>query len=315
MRAGLFFILLIVFFVFAACEQVEEPEVIEFSLSDYAVNAPPEGGSYQIQINTNVATWQAVVDFDNYWWCSVSANLFTNMLYIDIARTESETPRQTRVIVQVNNSSGALAGSDTIFIRQAGWNVPPEGVLINSTIWARYNVDSFGTFAESPFHTGQLYQFNDKTGYTAAASNGSLNPAWSPAPFVNEWQSENNPCPAGWRLPTQEEMFALIRSGYQYNAMLNGFFFGRNSQSATKENSQVTVFLPAGGFIENGGVVDMFQAGRYWVQNGSMQNNDGSITYRFLQFHNDGSENGLAEFIPVVVHNIHYAFSVRCVHP
>ena len=314
MRSCFYFIILSALFLFSSCDSGEEPEVIEISLSVYTVDAPPEGGSYQVAVISNAA-WLAEIDYDNFWWCAVEANRNNDTIYIEISRTESELPRQTRILVQNSSANGIAIVSDTIIIRQAGWNVPPEGVLVGSTIWAKYNVDAFGVFVENQRNAGQLYQFNDKTGYTAVESNGTFapQPAWSSAPFANEWQPDNNPCPAGWRLPAQEEVFSLVKSGYQYNSAMKGFFFGADSRSATEEDNRGSVFLPMSGLIENGKVVDMFQIGRYWVQNGSTMNNDGSVFYRYLQFRADSSESGLAEFSYIVAYNIQYAFSVRCV--
>lgn len=303
-----------ILFLFSACNPEEETEIIELSVSTNIVNAPSEGGSYKVSVSTNAA-WEVEVDYNDYKWCSVESDPFNNdTIYIEVERTDSETLRETLIIVKNSSVNNDQMLSDTINIMQEGWNVTEEGVLINGTIWAKYNVDDFGTFAESPEYTGKLYQFNNSTAYATLEAGGLLvpKPNWSPASSADAWLSENNPCPSGWRLPTSNEVYALVKSGYKYDSTLQGFFFGKNSESAGLEDSKGCIFLPAGGFIQNGDVVDIFLAGHYWVSDGCSPGDD-SVLYRYLHLYNDDSQSGLAELASVITHDISYAFSIRCV--
>lgn len=313
MQLKLLFIVLTLLLIFCACTSEEEPEVVELSVSERAITVQPEGGSHKIAVSCNV-DWQAEFNYNDYYWCAIDATQANgDTIYIEVSRTESEQPRETRIIVQNSNTAGRIIVADTIMVTQSGWTVPEEGVLINGTIWARYNVETFGTFTESLLEVGKLYQFNNATAYTITNTDGLLSvaPNWNPVSFTDIWLPENNPCPAGWRIPTQEEVFALVKSGYKYDSTLNGFFFGRDSQIATIEEPNGCIFLPSGGFIENGEVVDILQAGRYWVKNGCTVS-DNSVFYRYLQFYSN-SENDLAELAYIATHDINYAFSIRCV--
>jgi len=306
MKTRFFCVLIGILLFFSACNEEEILEVVEISVSSNVITFPPEGGNYRIMVNSNVK-WEAEIDFDSFYWCTVEVGQFgSNAIYIDVSRINSETPRETRIIIRNSNVRNNYIVSDTIVVTQKGWTVPNDGVLIDGIIWAVRNVDAFGTFAESPYHSGSFFQFNDITAYTAVAcdeinGNFKISPDWKPADLSETWLPENNPCPSGWRLPTSNEMFALIKSGYRYDSTLHGFFFGTNNE----------IFLPAGGFIKNGNVEDMFVTGRYWVENGVVDN-ENAVIYQYLQFYTD-SQGSFARYVSANTHNIQYAFSVRCV--
>lgn len=306
MKTKLSYILIGILLFFSACKEEEFPEVIEISVSSNVITFPPEGGNYRITVISN-AEWEVEIDYDNFYWCAVEVGQSnSDAIYIDVSRINSETPRETRIIVRNSNVRNNCIVSDTVTVMQKGWTVPDDGVLIDGVIWATRNVDAFGTFAESPFHSGSFYQFNDIVAYTAIAcgeSNGNFTvfPDWKSAEFSEIWLPENNPCPSGWRIPTSNEMFALISSDYRYDNALNGFFFGTNNE----------IFLPAGGFIKNGDVESVLTVGRYWVENGVIDN-ENSVIYQYLQFYTD-SQGSFARYISANTHNVQYAFSVRCV--
>ncbi|MDE7074350.1 MAG: hypothetical protein K2O69_04780, partial [Odoribacter sp.] len=78
-----------------------------------------------------------------------------------------------------------------------------KGVLYNGVCWAESNVDKPGTFAASPRDYGMLYQWNSKKGWLATESIFDRDKQTS---VVKQWESANDPCPAGWRIPTIEEI-------------------------------------------------------------------------------------------------------------
>jgi hypothetical protein len=90
------------------------------------------------------------------------------------------------------------------------------GILINGVRWAPTNVAAPGIFATSTLDDGMFYQWGRRTGGWNAVD--SLPPVSSPAgdmwestPLSGErWESVADPCPEGWRLPTQNDFYKLL---------------------------------------------------------------------------------------------------------
>lgn len=138
------------------------------------------------------------------------------------------------------------------------------GVVINGITWATRNVDAPGTFAESPESTGMYYPWNSKKGIRWL--DGSL-----PKDLIEfvteetfktnetpEWKSSKNPCPRGWRVPTNAELQSLIDAGWKWSQRNNisGLTFGSGASS---------IFLPAAGDIRFLlGKADEGQSVIYW---------------------------------------------------
>jgi len=110
-----------------------------------------------------------------------------------------------------------------------------EGVVINGIRWATRNVDAPGRFAESPESFGMLFLWNSKQGVSLRA----LLEIEDYYDYLKElerwdcieelviyvdkkfakledtdiegtkWYAENDPCPPGWRVPTQAELQSL----------------------------------------------------------------------------------------------------------
>ena len=129
-----------------------------------------------------------------------------------------------------------------------------EGVAINGVVWATANVDDCYTFAANPGAYGKYYQYNRKT---AIAPNGIF-PEYTNYEIV-EWSKENDPCPAGWRLPTASELKALVASDWRKvdpsddNWGVHGIWFGPDAQTATSSNIGNAIFLPAANVKYNNG--------------------------------------------------------------
>ncbi len=107
------------------------------------------------------------------------------------------------------NHLQASTGCDSIVHLNLTINKPCPGVLINGVCWAKYNVDAPGAFANPSKPHGMLYQWNRIKGWPALEPDtikewdDSLEPGYT-------WKPENDPCPAGWRIPTIEEMRTLL---------------------------------------------------------------------------------------------------------
>jgi hypothetical protein len=83
-----------------------------------------------------------------------------------------------------------------------------DGECIGGAMWAKYNVDEFGTFAASPEEVGKLYQYNRPTAWPSNTS--AKLPAYDV--FDPIWAPANDPCPEGWRLPTYADYSALYNA-------------------------------------------------------------------------------------------------------
>jgi len=116
-----------------------------------------------------------------------------------------------------------------------------EGVVINGIRWATRNVDAPGTFAPYPESSGMFFQWNRKKGWSATDEVTDWN---SSIPTGTEWYAENDPCPPGWRVPTETELRSLNRAGSTWTSDwhdtgVNGRIFGTYPYQ---------IFLPAIGF-------------------------------------------------------------------
>ena len=86
------------------------------------------------------------------------------------------------------------------------------GIEINGVVWATRNVDAPGTFATNPEDAGMFYQWNRNIGWsvTDPMINSNGNTEWNTAvPEGTEWEAANDPSPAGWRVPSFEDVQKL----------------------------------------------------------------------------------------------------------
>ena len=167
-----------------------------------------------------------------------------------------------------------------------------EGVLINGVRWATRNVNTPGTFAENPESPGMFYQWNRRVAW--AATSLSVN-NWNTAPATGTtWTRENDPCPAGWRVPTRAELQSLNSAGSEW-AKRNGVV-GRLYGTAPNQ-----IFMPASGWRNSNGALHFTGANGYWWSNAQI----GNTLAWSLWFGNLGSH--ISDL------NRAGAFSVRCV--
>ena len=85
-----------------------------------------------------------------------------------------------------------------------------EGVVINGVRWATRNVDVPGTFTESPESSGMFFQWNRRKAWNVTDRYENWD---NSTPEGTKWYAENDPCPAGWRVPTKKELQKLIDAG------------------------------------------------------------------------------------------------------
>jgi len=178
--------------------------------------------------------------------------------------------------------------------------VTTEWVEINGVKWAKRNVNAPGTFAANPEDAGMFYQWNRKVGWSSTDptvnSNGGT--AWdSSTPEGDSWEKVNDPCPAGWRVPTLEEQQSLLAAGSEWTTEngVNGRIFG---------SGENTVFFPATGgrHGSDGTLVDVGNYGYYW--GGTPYPSFSERVYSIYCFEENAYTN--------CYHRSH-GFSVRCV--
>ncbi len=98
-----------------------------------------------------------------------------------------------------------------------------------------------------------------------------------------QWATANNVCPAGWRLPTKDELQSLINSGYKWTTVngVSGCVFGSGDNA---------IFIPAVGYRSSfdGSLLNTV-SGYYWAKDqiGGANNHlfiqDGGVTLGNIQ--------------------------------
>ena len=167
--------------------------------------------------------------------------------------------------ITVTTDDGNKNASCTLTVTQE------EGVVINGVRWATCNVSLPGTFAAKPEDAGMFYQWNRKVGWSSTDpminSNGGA--TWdgsypSPYPIDGTWEKANDPSPAGWHVPTKEELESLTDTDYVTREWtdMNGIYGYRFTDKATG----ASLFLPAAGIRDSydGWLYGVGLHGGYW---------------------------------------------------
>lgn len=138
-------------------------------------------------------------------------------------------------------------------------------------IWANTNVDLPYTFAGQT-NIGKFYQWNRNIAW---ASTGTVTGWPSEGATGYFWEEAYNPCPLGWRIPTRDELQALINSTGRSWRIISadydypGVWFAPTQQEAndaTFENPGNGLFFPAGGRRdETGTLTDAGFNSYYWA--------------------------------------------------
>ncbi|MDR2361489.1 MAG: hypothetical protein LBD91_02035 [Prevotellaceae bacterium] len=226
--------------------QASESPVL--SVTETVINAAFTASSYSVAVTSNLS-WTADVDAATTW-CTVlpASGEGDGTINVTLIVNPADA-RSTIVTVRATNAPD-VALEKAVRVEQASVN-EEQGVTIADITWATRNVSSAGYFATSPGESGKYYQYGRnepgvEASYTPAAG------AWS--------QSATDPCPAGWRLPTEAEILKLTgdhhmtiswrASGDADNYGVEGIWCGDNAAAATAADPKGCVFLPAAGYID-----------------------------------------------------------------
>jgi uncharacterized repeat protein (TIGR02543 family)/uncharacterized protein (TIGR02145 family) len=196
--------------------------------------------------------WQQSRDAIN--WVNAEGES-TNASYTTLALIENTYFRR-----QASDACGNTIVSESALVTVVIFPTDVGEVVINGIRWATRNVDMPGTFASNPENAGMFYQWNRRIGWSSTEplinSNGDAH--WdNSASTGTVWYSQNDPCPTGWRVPTEQELQSLINAGSVWTRLndVNGRLFG------TAPN---LIFLPAVGYRNFGWGVLINNVNAYW---------------------------------------------------
>lgn len=205
--------------------------------------------------------------------------------------------------VDGNGKVTALAeGSATITVtttdggKTDACDVTIAGVTINGIVWAMRNVDTSGTFTPKAEDYGIFCQWNRKTAWPAT---GDVTDWDSSTPTGGSWTTINDPCPAGWCVPTKAEQDKLFETGVTNVWTAQN---GVNGRKFTGTSTYKSIFFPAAGYRDyaDGTPNSGGSLGGYWSS--SYYSNDYAWGMDFGS-PGTGHDGG----------NRFYGFTVRCV--
>jgi hypothetical protein len=149
-----------------------------------------------------------------------------------------------------------------------------DWVEVGGVKWAKFNVGAPKTFVESIYDYGMLYKFNNKVGWPATGTISASNPAsngataWDSASYgsTSGWLAENDPSPAGWRLPTggTDGEFQKLASAFSvWDATNKGRWFA--DVQSDLGDPEKSIFLRFGGWRQWTTPLYLGQYGFFWT--------------------------------------------------
>lgn len=158
-----------------------------------------------------------------------------------------------------------------------------RGVVIGGVCFATRNVNTAGTFVDNSTDYGYKYSWNSKYGYSSTSTTNTPNYStytggYTTPTIDDTWISANDPSPAGWRVPTYDELNALF--SVLYNELYKIYLIGNNVNNNgttingvdgvifTDKTTKQILFLPLAKYrdswYESG-----YGEGYYWAANGT----------------------------------------------
>ncbi|MDR1681063.1 MAG: hypothetical protein LBS12_04675 [Prevotellaceae bacterium] len=266
-------------------------------------NVPANDGSHYSIVVTGNTAWVAEVDeASEHDWCTITGATGegNGSFDINIAKNPAGARSVTVTVRATNVPDGTL--DREIALAQVSVNDGETGVTIAGITWATRNVNGAGYFTNSPGEAGQYYQYG--------RNEAGVNAAYTPA--AGAWsESATDPCPAGWRLPTEPEILTLTgdhnmifswrSSAAGGNYGVDGLWFGANAANATAANPQGCIFLPAAGYIDpsTGEMINQDSDGVwYGYYYAGTENTDlsgyGATAYLYLTFAGPLTKSGVS---------------------
>lgn len=144
-------------------------------------------------------------------------------------------------------------------------------VTINGVLWATKNVGLPGSFSANAEDPGLLYQWNRRTGWSAANplqaydEKGEIPDTWSSSSYTAvEWTPGNNPCPEGWRVASKEDFDKLGDDTKVTRRWVAASGTTAAGMQFTDNATGASMFLPAAGYRGVTGSLAGEGSGRYW---------------------------------------------------
>jgi len=168
----------------------------------------------------------------------------------------------------------ATAGDKTATCAVTSRTLPAGGVLINGVIWADRNVGDTCVFVAAPESYGKYYKWGRKIAWLPPVTYEEWNMS---IPINGTWTTNADPSPAGWRVPTLEEVKSIL--DYNYVSRVWTTVNGVNGVTFTDIVGGNSIFLPAAGNMSgnNGAFTGTGSYGYYW--SGTGLSNDDTRAY------------------------------------